>query len=122
MPEAGGYSNTMIGRSAPAAISEKWRITMSGFTWAPHMNSVGGNTSTPAAPARLASRASSTASAVPSEYTPATTGQAPAISSSAMASERFRSSRDSDDTSLAWPLATMPVTPRVSASQRRWRR
>ena len=39
-----------------------------------------------------------------------------------MASERLRSSRLSDETSDAWPLATIPVTPRVSASQRRWRR
>ena len=95
---------------------------MSGLSWAPHMNSVGGNTSTPAAPAARASRARSTASAVPSAYTPATIGQAPAISSSAIASERLRSSRVSDETSLAWPFATMPVTPRVSASQRRCRR
>src|SRR5499427_476724 len=50
------------------------------------------------------------------------TGQAAPTSSSAIASERRRSSRLSDDTSEAWPLATMPVTPRVSASQRRWRR
>src|SRR5262244_3656804 len=50
------------------------------------------------------------------------TGQAEPTSSSAIASERRRSSRSSDDTSEAWPLATMPVTPRVSASQRRWRR
>src|SRR5215510_7850729 len=49
-------------------------------------------------------------------------GQAEPTSSSAIASERRRSSRSSDDTSEAWPLATMPVTPRVSASQRRWRR
>ena len=95
---------------------------MSGFAWAPHMKSVGGKTSTPAAPAAFASRASSTASAVPSEYTPATTGQVAPTSSSAIASARLRSSRDSDATSAAWPLATMPVTPRVSASQRRCRR
>src|SRR5262245_31640590 len=56
MPEAGGYSNTTIGRSAPAAISEKWRSTMSGLSWAPHMKSVGGKTSTPAAPAARAAR------------------------------------------------------------------
>src|SRR2546422_6043886 len=31
MPEAGGYSKTMIGRSACAAISEKWRSAISGF-------------------------------------------------------------------------------------------
>ena len=67
MPEAGGYSKTTMGRSAPAAISEKCRMTMSGLCWAPHMKSVGGKTSRPAAPAALASRASSTASRVPSE-------------------------------------------------------
>src|SRR5262245_36856914 len=122
MPDAGGYSNTTIGRSAPDAISEKWRRTMSGLSWAPHMNKVGGKTRTPAAPAVRASRARSTASCVPSEYTPAMTGHAPPTSSSAIASERLRSSRFSDDTSEAWPLATMPVTPRVSASQRRCRR
>src|SRR5437016_14593222 len=49
-------------------------------------------------------------------------GQAPPTSSSAIASERLRSSRVSEETSEAWPLATMPVTPRVSASQRRCRR
>src|SRR5262245_1043575 len=122
MPDAGGYSNTTMGRSAPDAISEKWRRTMSGLSWAPHMKSVGGKTSTPAAPALRASRARSTASWVPSEYTPAMTGQALPTSSSAIASERLRSSRFSDDTSDAWPWATMPVTPRVSASQRRCRR
>src|SRR5712692_2113979 len=53
---------------------------------------------------------------------PATTGHAPPTSSSAIASERLRSSRVSEDTSAACPLATMPVTPRVSASQRRCRR
>src|SRR3989441_4800718 len=53
---------------------------------------------------------------------PAMIGQAPPTSSSAIASERLRSSRLSDETSEAWPLATMPVTPRVSASQRRCRR
>ena len=92
---------------------------MSGFTWAPHMKSVGGNSSTPAAPAAFASFVSSTASAVPSVYTPATTGHPPATSSRATASVRLRSSRLSDATSAAWPLATMPVTPGVSASQRR---
>src|SRR5262249_24101245 len=120
--EAGGYSNRTIGISARAAISEKWRSTMSGLSWAPHMKSVGGKTSTPAAPAARASRARSTASCVPTEETPAITGQAAPTSSSAVASERRRSSRLSDDTSEAWPLATMPATPRVSASQRRWRR
>src|SRR2546427_1140781 len=49
-------------------------------------------------------------------------GHAPATSSSAMARDRLRSSRLSDETSEACPLATMPVTPRVSASQRRCRR
>ena len=34
----------------------------------------------------------------------------------------MRSSRESDETSAAWPLATIPVTPRVSASPRRCRR
>ncbi len=92
---------------------------MSGFAWAPHMKSVGGNSSTPAAPAAFASFVSSTASAVPSVYTPATTGHPPATSSSATASVRLRSSRESEATSAAWPLATMPVTPGVSASQRR---
>src|SRR2546427_162337 len=53
---------------------------------------------------------------------PATTGHAPPTSSSAIASERLRSSRFSEETSAACPLATMPVTPRVSASQRRCRR
>src|SRR6516225_1013216 len=67
MPEAGGYSNTTIGRSARDAISEKCRSTMSGLSWAPHMKSVGGNTSTPAAPAARASRARSTASGEPSQ-------------------------------------------------------
>ena len=37
MPEAGGYSKTTIGRSAPAATSLTWRIAMSGLSWAPHM-------------------------------------------------------------------------------------
>src|SRR5262245_5986865 len=86
------------------------------------MNRVGGNNRRPAAPSARASRARSTASCVPSEYTPATIGQLPPTSSSATASERLRSSRLSDETSEAWPLATMPVTPRVSASQRRCRR
>src|SRR4029453_19139347 len=40
MPDAGGYSNTTIGRSAPAAISEKCRSTMSGLSWAPQIKSV----------------------------------------------------------------------------------
>jgi hypothetical protein len=98
---------------------EKWRRTMSGFTCAPHMKTVGGKTSRPAAPADLASRASSIASWVPSEYTPAMIGIVPATSSSASASVRLRSSRESEDTSAACPLATIPVTPLVSASQRR---
>jgi len=51
--------------------------------------------------------------AVPSVYTPATTGHAPATSSSATASVCLRSSRESEATSAAWPLATMPVTPGV---------
>ena len=50
MPEAGGYSKTMIGRSACAAISEKWRSAISGFPRAPHMKRVGGKTRTAAAP------------------------------------------------------------------------
>ena len=66
MPEAGGYSKTTIGRPALSAISPTWRRTMSGFSRAPHMKSVGGKTRTPVAPAARASRASSTASAVPS--------------------------------------------------------
>src|SRR5687768_13172280 len=36
-----------------------------------------------------------------------------------MASARLRSSRERDETSPAWPLATMPVTPGAAASQRR---
>jgi hypothetical protein len=80
---------------------EKWRRTMSGFTCAPHMKMVGGKTSSPEAPAALASRASSIASWVPSEYTPAMIGTLPATSSSASASARARSSRESEDTSLA---------------------
>src|SRR5262245_43533231 len=86
------------------------------------MNTVGGNTRRPAAPAAWASRARSTASRLPSAYTPAMIGTAPATSSRAMASARLRSSRESDDTSAAWPLATIPVTPFVWASHRRWRR
>src|SRR6185503_2393042 len=39
-----------------------------------------------------------------------------------MASARWRSSLVSDETSAAWPLATIPVTPLVSASQERCRR
>src|SRR3989442_15269765 len=50
------------------------------------------------------------------------TGLVPPSSSSAIASECLRSSRLSEETSEACPLATMPVTPRVSASQRRCRR
>ena len=92
---------------------------MSGFTCAPHMKMVGGKTRSPEAPAALASRASSIASCVPSEYTPAMIGTWPFTSSRARARDRFRSSRQSDDTSAACPLATMPVTPLVSASQRR---
>ena len=67
MPEAGGYSKTMSGRSTASAMVWKWRSTMSGFCCAPHMNRVGGKTSRPAAPAARASRASSTASSVPSQ-------------------------------------------------------
>src|SRR4030095_6597322 len=50
------------------------------------------------------------------------TGHALPTSSSAITSERLRSSRLSDEISDAWPLATIPVTPQVSASQRRCRR
>src|SRR5262245_7309148 len=122
MPVAGGYWNTISGRSIRSAMAWKWRSTMSGLSWAPHMNSVGGNTSSPAAPSACASRASSMALRVPSAYTPEMIGTLPATSSSAIARERRRSSRRSDETSDACPLATMPVTPSVSASQRRWRR
>ena len=98
---------------------EKWRNTMSGLSWAPHMKTVGGKIRRPEAPAALASRASSMASWVPSEYTPAMMGTVPPTASRASASARLRSSRESEDTSAAWPLATIAVTPLVLASQRR---
>src|SRR5688572_24156724 len=53
MPEAGGYSKTTRGRSAFSASSEKCRTAMSGLSWAPHMKSVGGKTSTPRRPQGL---------------------------------------------------------------------
>src|SRR4030095_17239568 len=50
------------------------------------------------------------------------TGHVLPASSSAIASERLRSSRFSEETSEAWRWATIPVTPRLSASERSWRR
>src|SRR6185295_11683952 len=50
---------------------------------------------------------------------PVTTGILPATSSRATASVRRRSARVSEATSAAWPLATRPVTPGASTSQRR---
>ena len=66
MPDAVGYSKMTIGRSTALAISAKCRSAISGLSCAPHMKSVGGNTRIPVAPPPRASRASATASCVPS--------------------------------------------------------
>ena len=98
----------------------KWASAISGDCCS--VNGAGGNTSSVEAPPSAAIRAIRAASRLPSAQMPLTIGSLAPISSCAIASTRFCSSKVQEATSVECALMVIAEIPSVAATSRRWLR
>src|SRR5215472_11807907 len=107
----------MIGRSLAPAMRRKCSTAISGRC--PIVNGPGGKTRIAEAPPSAAIFAMRAASRLPSAYTPCTIGSFAPISSFAIASTRFCSSKEHDATSVECALMVIAESPSAEATSRR---